>query len=53
MEKKQQKVHEITKAIIQKMVKLEEMEWPPSTPFAFYQPRRPFSEHDHNTKSVK
>ena len=53
MKKQQQKVHEIAKLIIQKMIKLEETEWPPSTPFAFYQPRRPLSTHEHSTNSVK
>lgn len=53
MENHKQKVHAFAKSVIQKMISLEKMEWPPSTPFAFYQPRRPFSEHVHNIKSVK
>lgn len=37
-------VYGLAKAIVQKLVEVERNEWPPSTSYGFYQPKRPEKE---------
>lgn len=40
-------IYGLAKAVVQKLVEAERSEWPPSTSYGFYQPKRPEKTENH------